>query len=84
MQLLQSHFTPCTIYIFEKSIVNNQTICFFLSEELFSALFKEKTTLSSEISEKFIKKTPFFEILGPRSTLTFKPFLRENGDKHEV
>ena len=37
-----------------------------------------------EISENFKKIHLFFEILGPRFTLTFKPFLRENGDKHEV
>ena len=52
-------------------------------EELFSSLFRKKITLFPEISEKF-KIQPFFEILGPRSTRTFKPFLRENGDKHEV
>ena len=47
-------------------------------------IIKEKLSLFPKISEKFYKKQPFFEILGPRFTLIFKPFLRENADKHEV
>ena len=42
-----------------------------------------KTILFSKISENF-KKQHFFEILGSRFTVIFEPFLRENGDKHDV
>ena len=47
-------------------------------------IIQEKLSFFSKISENFLKKQPFFEILGPRFTVIFEPFLRENGDKHDV
>ena len=57
-QLLQSH-SYCTHYIFEKSIANNQTICFFYQsadkdyQRNYFHHYLRKTTLFSEISENF-------------------------------
>ena len=66
-------------------IISGIIFIIILKNTLFSEISEKvsKNTPFSEISER-VSKTPLFEIPGPGFTLTFKPFLRENGDKHEV
>ena len=85
MQFLQSHsYTLYTLY-FLKNLTTRLYVSFYqiANKDCQRNYLRKKLPFFLKYL-KSLKNTPSFEILGPRFTPTFKPFLRENGDKHEV
>ena len=90
MQFLQSHsyILIHSIFLINLLLTTRLFVSFYQSANedyqcnYFHHFFKELSFFLKYL--KKFQKRPFSEILGPGFTLTFKPFLRENGDKYEV
>ena len=85
MQLLQPHsYTLIHFENLENLLITTRLyVSFYQSANkgriLFNIILKNVNYLFSKTSEK-VSKTPVFEILGPRFTIAFNPFLRESED----